>query len=270
MREMDSTSRASPTDIAKHPTLTSNSSQSSGDELTSDSSQPSGDELSSSLSSDFDSSYYDSSDSDDDVNMQPEAPEQQEEPQQKKKAGSNNETGYRGVYKNKNRFRAQIQIDGRNRNLGNFGTTKEAAIAWDLAAIEAKRPKSSLNFPDMNYEDDEIALSVIDLCLCKLRAMDSTSRGSPTDIATSDSSQSSGDELSSSLSSDFDSSDSDSDSDDDVNMPQSKRDDQGDYSRVKVYFEIVDMQHDFPGSFSPFDTNVMISWYVHFFYCFFP
>ena len=29
-----------------------------------------------------------------------------------------------------------------------FGTTKEAAIAYDLAAIEAKRPKSELNFPD--------------------------------------------------------------------------------------------------------------------------
>ena len=66
-----------------------------------------------------------------------------------KKLRSDNTIGYRGVYKNGNRFQAQIYIDGRFRFIGSFGTTKEAAIAFDLAAIQAKRPKSDLNFPDM-------------------------------------------------------------------------------------------------------------------------
>ena len=75
----------------------------------------------------------------------------------KKKLKSTNTIGYRGVYKNgKNRFAAQIPIDGSNQYLGNFGTTKEAAIAFDLAAIQAKRPKSDLNFPDMIHVKKEI------------------------------------------------------------------------------------------------------------------
>ena len=67
---------------------------------------------------------------------------------------STNTIGYRGVYKNKNRFKATICIDGRQHNIGQFGTTKEAAIAYDLAAIQAKRPRSDLNFPFLH--DGEI------------------------------------------------------------------------------------------------------------------
>ena len=68
----------------------------------------------------------------------------------KKKLLSNNTTGFKGVSKSKgNRFRALIKIDGKPHHIGMFGTTKEAAIAYDLAAIQAKRPKSDLNFPDM-------------------------------------------------------------------------------------------------------------------------
>ena len=66
-----------------------------------------------------------------------------------KKLQSNNTIGYRGVCKEGNRFKAKIYIDGRSKTIGYFGTTKEAAIAYDLAAIQAKRPKSDLNFPDM-------------------------------------------------------------------------------------------------------------------------
>jgi len=73
-----------------------------------------------------------------------------------KKLKSTNTIGYRGVVKRGNRFKAQITIGGRKRNLGYFGTTKEAAIAWDLAAIQAKRPKSDLNFPDMIHVKKEI------------------------------------------------------------------------------------------------------------------
>ena len=65
----------------------------------------------------------------------------------KKGLRSNNTTGYVGVYKRGNRFQAKIYFDGKEHNIGYFGTAKEAAIAWDLAAIQAKRPKSDLNFP---------------------------------------------------------------------------------------------------------------------------
>ena len=73
-----------------------------------------------------------------------------------KKLQSNNTIGYRGVQKKGNRFEAQISIDGNAQYLGSFGTTKEAAIAYDLAAIQAKRPKSDLNFPDMIHVKKEI------------------------------------------------------------------------------------------------------------------
>jgi len=73
-----------------------------------------------------------------------------------KKLMSNNTIGYRGVAKQGNRFQAQIYTDGRQNFIGYFGTTKEAAIAFDLAAIQAKRPKSDLNFPDMIHVKKEI------------------------------------------------------------------------------------------------------------------
>ena len=67
----------------------------------------------------------------------------------KKKLSSGNTTGFRGVSKKGNRFAAGIYMKGRRHHIGNFGTTKKAAIAYDLAAIQAKHPKSDLNFPDM-------------------------------------------------------------------------------------------------------------------------
>ena len=71
----------------------------------------------------------------------------------RKKLGSRNTSGYRGVYKDGNRFIARITVDRKKKNLGCFGTAKEGAIAWDLAAIQAKRPISELNFPDINILD---------------------------------------------------------------------------------------------------------------------
>ena len=66
---------------------------------------------------------------------------------------SNNTTGFRGVYKRGNRFEAGIRIDGTPHYIGMFGTTKEAAIAFDLAVIQAKHPTSELNFPDMIHHN---------------------------------------------------------------------------------------------------------------------
>jgi len=65
----------------------------------------------------------------------------------KKKLSSDNTIGYRGVVKTGNRFRAQITIGGKTQHIGTFDTAKEAAIAYDFAAIQAKRPKLNLNFP---------------------------------------------------------------------------------------------------------------------------
>ena len=77
----------------------------------------------------------------------------------RKKLSSTNTIGYRGVNKNGTRFKAQIHIGGKGYYLGLFDTTKEAAIAFDLAALQAKRPKSDLNFPDMIHVKKEILKS---------------------------------------------------------------------------------------------------------------
>ena len=73
-----------------------------------------------------------------------------------KKLQSNNTIGYRGVYKNGTRFTAKIYQDGKQYHLGYFDATREAAIAYDLAAIQAKRSKSDLNFPDMIHVKKKI------------------------------------------------------------------------------------------------------------------
>jgi hypothetical protein len=66
----------------------------------------------------------------------------------KKKLSSTNTTGFRGVSKEGNRFFAQIRIGGQQQHIGNFGTAKEAAIAWDHCAINSRRLRSNLNFPN--------------------------------------------------------------------------------------------------------------------------
>ena len=70
---------------------------------------------------------------------------------------SRNTTGFRGVIKKGNRFQASIRIGGKQQYIGMFGTAKEAAIAYDLAAIQAKRPRSDMNFPFLH--DGEIEYS---------------------------------------------------------------------------------------------------------------
>ena len=74
----------------------------------------------------------------------------------KKKLRSDNTIGYQGVYKTGNRFRATIETNGKRQFIGSFGTKKEAAIAFDLAAIQAKRPRSDLNFPFLHDGEIEI------------------------------------------------------------------------------------------------------------------
>ena len=78
----------------------------------------------------------------------------------KKKLSSSNTIGYIGVYKNKGTFIAQIYIDGKKQHIGTFSTTKQAAIAYDFAAIQAKRPISDLNFPNMIHVEVKKKISV--------------------------------------------------------------------------------------------------------------
>ena len=88
------------------------------------------------------------------------------------------------------------------------------------------------------------------------------------DVTTSDLLQSSGDELSSSLSSDSGSDvDDDDDHDhdhtyDDLNIPQSKHDDQAGYPRASVLFKIVNIWRKSPGSLSPSEKRMVVDWYV--------
>jgi hypothetical protein len=70
------------------------------------------------------------------------------EPKRKKHKRSS--TGYRGVCKDKRsgKFRSTIQTNGKPQQIGTFDTAKEAALAYDQAAIKAGKQKSTLNFPD--------------------------------------------------------------------------------------------------------------------------
>ena len=73
------------------------------------------------------------------------------QPSKKKKLRSNNKTGFRGVTtsRDKKKFKACINVDGKQQRIGTFETKKEAAVAYDLRAIELNRPECYLNFPDL-------------------------------------------------------------------------------------------------------------------------
>lgn len=45
-------------------------------------------------------------------------------------------SGFKGVHKDRNKWRARIMIDGRDHNLGSFDTPEEAADAYRLAAAK--------------------------------------------------------------------------------------------------------------------------------------
>ena len=42
----------------------------------------------------------------------------------------------------------RLNINGKTESFGTFVTSKQAALAYDQAAIKAGRKKSTLNFPD--------------------------------------------------------------------------------------------------------------------------
>lgn len=69
--------------------------------------------------------------------------------QQNKPAYSTNKCGYKGVYwaKDRQKWRAGIQVNEKTINLGQFDTAVEAAKAYDIAAIEHHGEFARLNFP---------------------------------------------------------------------------------------------------------------------------
>ena len=71
----------------------------------------------------------------------------------KKKLKSTNTTGFTGLVKIGNRFRALIRIGDKRQSVGTFGTAKEAAEAYDQAALQAKFPRSELHFSDTPKEE---------------------------------------------------------------------------------------------------------------------
>ena len=68
-------------------------------------------------------------------------------PKSKRKRRSNSASGYIGVILRRKRYQAQIRIDGKLENIGTYDTAKQAAKAYDVAAIELGKPLSKLNFP---------------------------------------------------------------------------------------------------------------------------
>jgi hypothetical protein len=68
-------------------------------------------------------------------------------PKSKRKRRSNNASGYIGVYLRGKRYYAQIRVGGKMKYLDMHDTAKQAAKAYDTAAIELGRPLAKLNFP---------------------------------------------------------------------------------------------------------------------------
>ena len=62
-------------------------------------------------------------------------------PKKQKTGGPKNTSGFKGVYKMRNRFQAQIYIGGKLQYFGTFGTAKEAAEAYDQAVLSKKKFK---------------------------------------------------------------------------------------------------------------------------------
>jgi hypothetical protein len=75
--------------------------------------------------------------------------------QANKGVGSTNTSGFKGVYwhKHAGKWRALIWSGGRQRQIGSFETSKEAAEAYDRAAIKTFGSFAYLNFPAKHVDE---------------------------------------------------------------------------------------------------------------------
>jgi len=62
---------------------------------------------------------------------------------------ANNTTGYKGVTIRRGRYAAQICVMGKRKIVGRFDCPKQAALAYDAAAVNAFGEFAYLNFPEM-------------------------------------------------------------------------------------------------------------------------
>jgi hypothetical protein len=74
----------------------------------------------------------------------------------KRKLSKRNTTGFRGVYKSGEVFKALIFLNKKHIHIGVFDTSKQAAIAFDKMGIDNGLPHHKLNFPDGIPADDDI------------------------------------------------------------------------------------------------------------------
>jgi hypothetical protein len=58
-------------------------------------------------------------------------------------------TGFRGVYRSRNRYQAQLTVAGKRRTLGLFNNAEQAARAYDEAALAAFGAFARLNFAEL-------------------------------------------------------------------------------------------------------------------------
>ena len=68
-------------------------------------------------------------------------------PKSKRERRSNNASGYIGVTSRGKKYEAQIRVGGKMKYPGTYDTAKQAAKAYDAAAIELGRSLAKLNFP---------------------------------------------------------------------------------------------------------------------------
>ena len=74
---------------------------------------------------------------------------------QKQKVSS---TGFRGVvpYNKSGRYKAQLNVNGKQQSLGIFDTDVEAARTYDQAIVKYNKPLTSLNFPQQPTNEIQI------------------------------------------------------------------------------------------------------------------
>jgi hypothetical protein len=65
-----------------------------------------------------------------------------------RRLNANNTSGYKGVSRDRSKWRAHIKLNSRQRSLGTFATPEQAARAYDAAARELFGQFARLNFPD--------------------------------------------------------------------------------------------------------------------------